>query len=133
MRAAGGPVVAFGILLVAACKGAPAELPPSDAAYVRHDSGASADEPAPVPTVSGPLNSKLAQSLGMQAVQERWGYHPTEATAWRMPNGNWRVTVILHERNVTANVYFDNGGNLLDGGVFGAGVIDAGATDGADH
>jgi hypothetical protein len=55
----------------------------------------------------------------MRVAQERWGYHPREATAWRRPGGDWRVTVIFQEPNLTANVYFDGEGRYLDGGVFG--------------
>jgi hypothetical protein len=107
------------LLLVAACKGAPAEPAPSDAAYVRGSSTAAAPPPKPASTVSGPLNSHLAQSLGMEYVAERWGLHPTMATAYRMPNGDWRVTVILREPQTTATVYYDNGGTVLDAGVIG--------------
>jgi hypothetical protein len=108
--------------LLVACKGAPAEPPASDAAYVRApgDGGSQASASAgPATTVSGPLNSHLAQSEGMRVAQERWGYHPREATAWRAPSGDWRVTVIFREPNVTANVYFSPDGKVLDGGVFG--------------
>jgi hypothetical protein len=108
------------LLLVSACKGAPAEIPPSDAPYVRSDSAAPAQPPKAASTVSGPLNSHLAQSLGMEYVAERWGYHPRMATAYRMPTGAWRVTVILQEPRTIATVYYDNGGTVLDAGVVGA-------------
>jgi hypothetical protein len=107
------------LLLLGACKSAPAEPPPSDTAYVRSDSAAPAQPPAAAATVTGPLNSHLAQSLGMQYVAERWGYHPRMATAWRMPSGIWRVTVILQEPQTTATVYYDNTGSVLDAGVLG--------------
>jgi hypothetical protein len=55
----------------------------------------------------------------MRLAFERWGYHPREATAWRMPSGDWRVTVIFNEPNLTANLYFAGDGKYLDGGVFG--------------
>jgi hypothetical protein len=112
-------VVTAGLLV--ACKGAPPEPPPGDAGYVRGASDG-AQPPAatsPTTTIAGPLNSHLAQSEGMRVAQERWGYHPREATAWRAPSGDWRVTVIFQEPNVTANVYFSPDGKVLDGGVFG--------------
>jgi hypothetical protein len=120
MGGVGGRFVSCGVLL-AACKSAPAELPSSDAAYVRSDASSASVAASPTSTVQGPLNTALAQSLGMQAVQERWGYHPKMATAWHMPNGNWRVTVILQEPGMTANLYYDYLGALLDGGTFGGG------------
>ena len=115
--------IAGGLFAAAvACKGAPAELPASDAAYVRSDAAASAlPAPTTTATVTGPLNTGLAQTVGMRIAQERWGVRPKMATAWRMPDGNWRVTVVAQEEAVTANVYLDGMGALLDGGVFGGG------------
>jgi hypothetical protein len=118
--AVAGGVVAVASLVCSACKSAPAEPPPGDAGYVRGDGGAVVVQaPSPTATVQGPLNSHLAQTVGMDTAAQRWGVHPKMATAWRMPTGIWRVTVVLQEPQKTANVYLDDRGAFLDGGVFG--------------
>ncbi len=115
-------VLALGACVAIACKSAPAELPASDAAPPRRVSDGPPQPPSTVAataTVSGPLNSLLAESVGRRVAYERWGYIPKDATAWRMPSGTWRVTVIFQEPNLTANLYFNPDGTYIDGGVFG--------------
>jgi hypothetical protein len=115
-------VLALGASVAVACKSAPSELPASDAAPPRHASdGVPQIEPsaAPTTTVSGPLNSRLAETIAKRMAYEKWGHAPKDATAWHMPSGGWRVTVIFQEPNLTANLYFKDDGTYVDGGVFG--------------
>ena len=119
------PVVMVCAGMLACSRGAPPGAGPAESgAAATTPGGGSAEGGAPSPSadlsakipVAMPVNSTLAQTLGMRYAAQHWPqYHAKAGVALRNAQG-WNVFIQFEEVGVGAHVTLDMNGAVLDAG-----------------
>jgi hypothetical protein len=115
MRLRSGVALLCLVTLMAACRGAPSEPPPSEAS-----AGPPAPGSGPVATVTGqpPIDRAKAEQIALAWAQQHWSeWGPNDATAFIQQDGTFHVVVGFARRPDAGSVYVRPSGEIVDASI----------------